>query len=78
MIAKLNAETAKVRESPEMKKQLLAHGVEARTSTPKQFGALIKSGTANWEKIIADAEIKEWSAQMLVANAERNGITLAP
>jgi tripartite-type tricarboxylate transporter receptor subunit TctC len=42
-----------------MKKQLLAQGVEARSSTPEQFGAFIKSETAKWGKVIADAGIKE-------------------
>jgi tripartite-type tricarboxylate transporter receptor subunit TctC len=59
VIAKLNGEIAKVMQSAEMKKQLLAQGVEARSSTPEQFGALIKSETAKWGKIIADAGIKE-------------------
>jgi tripartite-type tricarboxylate transporter receptor subunit TctC len=59
VIAKLNAEIGKVMQSPDMKKQLLASGVEARSSTPEQFGALIKSETAKWGKIISDAGIKE-------------------
>jgi len=59
VIAKLNAEIAKVMQSAEMKKQLLAQGVEARTSTPEQFGTFIKSESAKWGKIIADAGIKE-------------------
>ena len=59
VIAKLNGEIAKVMQSPEMKKQLLAQGVEARVSTPEQFGALIKNESAKWGKIIADAGIKE-------------------
>jgi tripartite-type tricarboxylate transporter receptor subunit TctC len=59
VIAKLNGEIAKVMQSPEMKKQLLAQGVEARTSTPEQFAAFVKSETAKWGKIIADAGIKE-------------------
>ena len=59
VIARLNAEIGKVMQSPEMKKQLLAQGVEARTSTPEQFGALIRSEAAKWHKIIADAGIKE-------------------
>jgi tripartite-type tricarboxylate transporter receptor subunit TctC len=58
-IARLNSELAKVMQSAEMKKQLLAQGVEARTSTPEQFGALIRSETAKWGKIITDAGIKE-------------------
>ena len=59
VIAKLNGEIAKVMQSPEMKKQLLAQGVEARVSTPEQFGAFIKSESAKWGKVIADAGIKE-------------------
>lgn len=59
IIAKLNGEIAKVMQSAEMKKQLLAQGVEARTSTPGQFRALVDSETAKWRKIIADAGIKE-------------------
>ena len=59
VIARLNAEIAKVMQSPELKKQLLAQGVEARVSTPEQFGAFIKSESAKWGKIIADAGIKE-------------------
>jgi tripartite-type tricarboxylate transporter receptor subunit TctC len=59
VIAKLNTEIGKVMQGPEMKKQLLAQGVEARTSTPEQLGALVKSETTKWGKIIADAGIKE-------------------
>jgi tripartite-type tricarboxylate transporter receptor subunit TctC len=59
VIAKLNSEIGKVMQSAEMKRQLLAQGVEARTSTPEQFGTLIKGETAKWGKIIADAGIKE-------------------
>jgi tripartite-type tricarboxylate transporter receptor subunit TctC len=59
VIARLNSEIGKVMQSAEMKKQLLAQGVEARTSTPEQFAALIKSETAKWDKVIADAGIKE-------------------
>jgi tripartite-type tricarboxylate transporter receptor subunit TctC len=59
VIAKLNGEIAKVMQSSELKKQLLAQGVEARVSTPEQFGAFIKSESAKWGKIIADAGIKE-------------------
>jgi tripartite-type tricarboxylate transporter receptor subunit TctC len=59
VIAKLNTEIGKVMQSAEMKKQLLAQGVEARSSTPEQLGAMVKSETAKWGKIIADAGIKE-------------------
>ena len=59
VIAKLNAEIAKVMQTAEMKKQLLAQGVEARSSTPEQFRAFVNSETAKWRKIIIDAGIKE-------------------
>ena len=59
MIAKLNGEIAKAMQSAELKKQLLAQGVEARISTPEQFDAFIKSESVKWRKIIADAGIKE-------------------
>ena len=59
VIARLNAAIGKVMQSPEMKKQLLAQGVEARSTTPEQFNAFVKSEAAKWGKIIADANIKE-------------------
>ena len=58
VIARLNAEISKVMQMPEVKKQLLASGVEARTSTPQELGALVQSETAKWGKIISDAGIK--------------------
>ena len=57
-IARLNSEIAKAMQSPDLKKALLAQGVEARTSTPAEFGALIKGDTAKWHKIVETAGIK--------------------
>jgi tripartite-type tricarboxylate transporter receptor subunit TctC len=59
IIARLNAEIGKVMQSPDVRKALLAQGVEARTSTPEEFGAMMKSETVKWHKIIAAADIKE-------------------
>jgi tripartite-type tricarboxylate transporter receptor subunit TctC len=58
IIAKLNAEFTKVMQSPDVRKALIAQGVEARTSTPEEFGAMMKSETAKWHKIVRDAGIK--------------------
>ncbi|MCC7040046.1 MAG: tripartite tricarboxylate transporter substrate binding protein [Burkholderiales bacterium] len=58
IIARLNSEFTKVMQNPEVKKQLMASGVEARTSTPEEFAAFVKSETAKWGKVIADAGIK--------------------
>jgi len=59
VIARLNTEITKVMQSEDMKKALLAQGVEARATSAAAFGALIQSETAKWGKIIADAGIKE-------------------
>ena len=57
VIARLNAEIGKVMQSPEVQKALIAQGVEARRSTPEEFGAMIRSETAKWRKIVRDAGI---------------------
>ncbi len=58
VIARLNAEFAKVMQSADVQKALVAQGVEPTTSTPEAFGALIRSETAKWQKVIRDAGIK--------------------
>ncbi|CAG0991673.1 hypothetical protein BURK1_02301 [Burkholderiales bacterium] len=58
VIARLNAEIAKVMQKPEVQAQLIAQGVEARTSTPEAFGAMMARETAKWHKIMRDAGIR--------------------
>jgi tripartite-type tricarboxylate transporter receptor subunit TctC len=58
VIARLNAEIGKVMQKDEVRKTLIAQGVEARTSTPEEFAALLKSETAKWGKIVETAGIK--------------------
>ena len=58
IIARLNTEISKVMQNPEVRKALIAQGVEARTSTPEEFGAMLKSETAKWHKIVETAGIK--------------------
>ena len=59
VIARLNAEFGKVMQSPDVQKALIAQGVEAKTgSTPDEFGAMVRSETAKWHKIVRDAGIK--------------------
>jgi tripartite-type tricarboxylate transporter receptor subunit TctC len=58
VIARLNAEIGKVMQKEEVRKALIAQGVEARTSTPEEFGAMLKSETAKWGKIVETAGIK--------------------
>ena len=59
VIARLHAEFGKVMQNPEVQKALIAQGVEAYTGgTSEAFGAMIKSETAKWHKIVRDAGIK--------------------
>jgi tripartite-type tricarboxylate transporter receptor subunit TctC len=58
VIARLNTEIGKVMMMPEVKAKLIAQGVEAKTSTPEQFAAMMKSDTTKWHRIVKDAGIK--------------------
>ncbi len=58
IIARLNTEIGKVMMLPEVKAKLIAQGVESRASTPEQLGALMRSDTTKWHKIVKDAGIK--------------------
>ena len=58
IVARLHAEIIKVMQNPDVRKALIAQGVEARTGTPEEFGAMMKNETAKWHKIVSDAGIK--------------------
>ncbi len=58
IVMRLNAESAKIINSPEVRERFSRQGVEPATGTPEQFGALIKSEVARWAKVIKDAGIK--------------------
>lgn len=58
IIARLNSEIGKVMQDAEVRKALAAQGNEARTSTPEEFGAMLKAENAKWRKVIASAGIK--------------------
>lgn len=58
IIFRLNAELVKITRRPEFLQRLTAEGGEAIGSTPEQFGDYIKLETANWAKIIKEANIK--------------------
>ncbi len=57
IVARVNAEIAKALAAPELRDKLIAQGVEVKTSTPEQLGALTKSRLAQMAKIIKDAGI---------------------
>ncbi len=58
IIARVNAEIARALAAPDLRDKLVAQGVDAKTSTPEQLGALTKSRLAQMARIIQDAGIK--------------------
>ena len=57
IIARVNAELVRALGAPDLRERLIAQGVEVKTSTPEQLGALTKSRLAQMAKIIKDAGI---------------------
>ena len=63
IVLKLNAELNKAFGSPELAQRIMIQGVEAATTTPEGFQAMIASELARWRKVIKDAGISVESAQ---------------
>ena len=57
IIAKLNQDITQILNTPEMRETLSSQGLEPVTSTPEQFGALIRSDLARWASVIKTAGI---------------------
>jgi tripartite-type tricarboxylate transporter receptor subunit TctC len=58
IIARLNQETAQILHQPDVKTVFLNEGAEPVGNKPEEFGAIIKSETAKWAKVIRAAGIK--------------------
>ena len=58
VIAKLNAETNRALQSPELIAQFRVQGYEPIGGTPEEMSAQIKADVARWTKIIRDAGIQ--------------------
>src|SRR5688572_18615630 len=58
IIARLNTEIVKVLNSADVKERFAKQGVEVRTSTPEQFGELVRAEVGRWAKVIKEAGIK--------------------
>jgi tripartite-type tricarboxylate transporter receptor subunit TctC len=58
VIGKLNAETVKALDSPALKQQFAAQGLEPASSSPSEFAAYLRSETAKWGKVIKAANIR--------------------
>jgi len=57
IVARLNAEIAKVMSAPDTKKELYAAGVESDISSPEALGRLMSREMERWGKVIKDAGI---------------------
>ena len=58
IVARLQAELAKVLAKPEVKEQLVALGAEGVGDSPQSFAAFFKGETTRWGKLIKDLGIK--------------------
>ncbi len=58
IIAKLNAESVKAVQTPEIRDILAAEGSEPVASTPEKFGATIAAEVTRWMKVVKAAGIK--------------------
>lgn len=58
IINKLSTEIARIISTPDFKQQLVSQGLEPFVSSPDQFGALIRSDIAKFDRIIKTANIK--------------------
>jgi len=57
VVTRLNAEITKVLKDPELIKRLADQAVELSSSTPEEFGALIRAEHDKWGKVIKDAKL---------------------
>ena len=58
VLARVNAEVARILHSPEVKKVFERDGADVVGSTPEQFGAVLKAEIAKWTKVAKAAGIK--------------------
>jgi hypothetical protein len=53
IITRLNQTTVKALSQPELRKRLAQAGMEAKATTPQEFGSLIRTEIDKWAKVIA-------------------------
>jgi tripartite-type tricarboxylate transporter receptor subunit TctC len=58
ILAKVNAEVARILQSPDVRKLFERDGADVVASTPEQFGAALKAEIAKWTKVAKAAGIK--------------------
>lgn len=58
IVNRINADLNRIAAQPEMQARIDAMGAQPKTGTPAEFGALIRSETARWAKVVAEAGLK--------------------
>ncbi len=58
VIARLNAEIARIMHAPELQERLVSMAAEPRTSTPEEFGAYIRQEAARWGEVVRKAGLR--------------------
>ncbi len=58
VVTRLNAQTVKIMAAPDMRDRFTQQGIDPETSTPEQFGELIRSEYARWTQVIRASGIK--------------------
>ncbi len=54
VIGKLNREIVKIMQAPDIRELILRQGYDAKTSTPEELGALIRTDLAKWAKVVKE------------------------
>src|SRR5947207_3730592 len=57
VVAKLNAETLRILNLPELRERARSRGIELAGSTPEQFSAFLKADIAKWTQVIREFKI---------------------
>jgi len=58
IIAKINAEAARIVNAPEVKARLVPQGMDIATGSPEELARIIRDDHARWGKVIREAGIK--------------------
>jgi len=57
IVARLNAEIARVLRTPEVQQTLLNSGLAVETSTPEEFGDIVKAEVKKWATVFKEAKL---------------------
>ena len=57
IVDQLNKALNQVLSDKELVKRIEDHGADVETSTPEQFGALVKSELAKWKRVVQQAKL---------------------